>query len=413
MFSLEKFYKILYLNLLKPVKLGFLCFEKFGSTSVKDLSYYDSKGGLSYNMTELFCEPHNHVLFYDQEPIYINTASKIWGYDDDTNTTLTQVNYHWQSGQLGWFKVPLIIIATSEISYEKDMLFKYDQDHKDWYYFFHGFAALDWYSDIKYYPPVRNYSQVFICFNNLYTKNRSYRLNLIARLIQKNLDSQGYIGLPSQNLKKNIKTELFSKESQLSIKSKKIIYDTIYANPPILTIDTDTFTGELSAHAELQTLTQGLFHIVTETIFYDQKLHLTEKIFKPIVARRPFFLVAAPGNLAYLKSYGFKTFDRWIDESYDLELDNDKRISLIVQEIERLCQLPSAELDAIYQEMWEVLDYNFKWFYNGFKNYIVNELVNNFQKCLISHNTGLINNSPYFIDYSPIDFELVKQRLSQ
>ena len=46
----------------------------------------------------------------------------------------------------------------------------------------------------------------------------------------------------------------------------------------------------------------GLFHIVTETIFYDNKLHFTEKVFKPIVARRPFFLVGAPGNLAYLKS---------------------------------------------------------------------------------------------------------------
>jgi hypothetical protein len=34
-------------------------------------------------------------------------------------------------------------------------------------------------------------------------------------------------------------------------------------------------------------------------------------------------LLAAPGNLAYLKSYGFKTFDSVIDESYDTIQDND------------------------------------------------------------------------------------------
>ena len=412
MFSLEKFYKILYLNLLEPVKLGFLCFDKFGSTSVGDLSFYCTKD-FSQNMSRMFITPFNRVLFYDQEPIYIKEASKIWCWNDITNIHLGQVNRYFQSGLVDFFNLPLTIIATSEISDEKDILFKYDRDHKDWYYFFHGFAALDWYGDIKYYPPVRNYSRVFISFNNLYAKKRSYRLNLIARLIQKNLDSRGYISLPIQNLKENIKTELFSKESQLSTKSKKIIYDTIYTNPPSLTIDTDTFTGELSAEADLTILTQGLFHIVTETIFYDQKLHLTEKIFKPIVARRPFFLVGAPGNLAYLKSYGFKTFDRWIDESYDLEQDPDKRISLIVQEIERLCQLAPAELDKMYQEMWEVLDYNFEWFYGGFKKYIVDELVDNFKKCLISQNAGISNKSPFFIDHSCVDFEEAKRRLSQ
>ena len=409
MFSLEKFYKIIYLNLLEPVNLGFMCFDKFGSTNVTDLHFYCTKD-FSNNMTKMFFTPFR-VIFYDQEPIYIKEASKIWGWSD--NIHLSQVNQFTQSGGTAFFGLPLTIIATSEISNEKDILFKYDRDHKDWYYFLHGFAALDWFSDIKYYPPVRNYSRVFISFNNLYVKKRSYRLNLIARLIQKNLDSRGYISLPSQNLKENIKTELFSKDSLLSIKSKKIIYDTIYTNPPSLTIDTDTFVGALSATDNLETLTKGLFHIVTETIFYDQKLHLTEKIFKPIVARRPFFLVGAPGNLAYLKSYGFKTFDRWIDESYDLEPDNDKRISLIIQEVERLCQMPPDELDKIYKEMWEVLDYNFEWFYGGFKKYIVDELVENFKKCLIDQNAGISNKSPFFIDHSRVDFEEAKRRLSQ
>ena len=401
MFSLEKFYKIIYLNLLEPINMGFVYFDKFGSTSINDLS------GYSNNFAK---KPNIYVIFYDQEPIYLKDACKIWG--SETNC-LSNFNHMYQSGSPDYFNLALTIIANSEISDEKNILFKYDDTNVNWYYFFHGFAALDWYNDVRYFPRVRNYSRVFMSFNHLYTKKRSYRLNLIAQLIEKNLTNHGYISLPSQNLRENVKAELFSKESLLSTESKKIIFKNIYSNPPELTIDTNNFNGELSAGADIDTLSLGLFHIVTETIFYDQKIHLTEKIFKPIVARRPFFLVAAPGNLAYLKSYGFKTFDRWIDESYDLEQDPDKRISLIVQEIERLCQLPPAELDKIYEEMWEVLDYNFEWFYNEFKLKIVDELVDNFHRCLCRHNAGVSKKSVYFIDYSKIDFKEVKQRLAQ
>jgi hypothetical protein len=77
----------------------------------------------------------------------------------------------------------------------------------------------------------------------------------------------------------------------------------------------------------------SLWNIVTETVFYDNKLHLTEKIFKPIVLKRPFVLVGAPGNLQYLKEYGFQTFDKWINEDYDNEIDPDIRIKKIVARI--------------------------------------------------------------------------------
>jgi hypothetical protein len=205
-----------------------------------------------------------------------------------------------------------------------------------------------------------------------------------------------------------IKDEVFDPHSELSLESKKLIAETMLPVPPKLFIDTDEVHGALSATDDLATLCKGLFHIVTETIFYDAKLHLTEKIFKPIVARRPFILVGAPGNLAYLRSYGFKTFDQWIDESYDDEIDPDARMTKIVDEIERLCQFDTSELDTMYNEMQEVLEHNFNWFYNGFKQVIVTELVDNFEQCLINHNKTTNN----YVDYSAINFEEVKQRLT-
>jgi len=171
----------------------------------------------------------------------------------------------------------------------------------------------------------------------------------------------------------------------------------------------------MSANVRLDQLTSAFCHVVTETVYFLPKLHLTEKVFKPIVAKRPFILVAAPGNLAYLKSYGFKTFDRWIDESYDQETDNYLRIEMITAEIKKLCELSPAALQQMYQEMQEVLEYNFDYFYNGFKGVLVNELVDNFGGILSQINNGRVpgNHSKYHQRFElPNGYlEEVKQRL--
>ena len=88
------------------------------------------------------------------------------------------------------------------------------------------------------------------------------------------------------------------------------------------------------------------------------------------------------------RSYGFQTFDRWVDESYDQEPDNYLRIEMITQEIKRLCSMSKSQLNQIYQEMQEVLEYNHTHFYGSFKRLIVNELVDNFNGILIQHNNG-------------------------
>jgi len=397
MFSLESFYKILDRNLFEPLNLTGLCFNKFGSKDPADLAAV-------YIVRRLT----SSTIFYDQEPIYLKDIL-----DLHFKEPFIPNHFAFSSSGSGLsFVEPFLIFANSEISKEKNLILK-DFNYNDWYYFFHGFAALDWYRNIRYLPPIRKYSKVFISFNNIYTENRSYRLNLISKIIDKELDHLGYISMNPDDVKNKIKQEIFSSTSKLSIESKKLIFQHFLPNPPTFLIDFDTTHGTFSANDDLETMSLGLFHIVTETIFYDEKLHLTEKIFKPIVSRRPFFLVGAPGNLAYLKSYGFKTFDRWIDESYDLETDPDQRIIKIVNELERICKLPSAQLDKMYEEMQEVLGYNFNWFYGQFKQVIVDELVDNFRRCIIQHNAGKDSSFDSYIKYLHLDFDDVKKRLAQ
>jgi hypothetical protein len=153
----------------------------------------------------------------------------------------------------------------------------------------------------------------------------------------------------------------------------------------------------------------SLWHLVTETVYYEEKLHLTEKIFKPIVSKRPFILVSSFGNLKYFRDYGFKTFDRWIDESYDSEPDPDKRLHMIVNELVKLCNLSKNELNDMYKEMQEVLEYNYNHFYGDFKKIIVDELIDNFKKCIFLYNRDL--SERYQLPAYALNYEHIKNIL--
>ena len=53
------------------------------------------------------------------------------------------------------------------------------------------------------------------------------------------------------------------------------------------------------------------------------------KIFKPVSNLQPFIVFGDYLTLAELRKLGFKTFEPFIDESYDLERDPKKRILLL------------------------------------------------------------------------------------
>jgi hypothetical protein len=107
------------------------------------------------------------------------------------------------------------------------------------------------------------------------------------------------------------------------------------------------------------------FNIITETTWgsgYDfeipQKIHITEKVWKPVSTFQPFILISTKHNLKKLREWGFKTFDGFIDESYD-ELDTYKeRIEIINKEIIRLCNMSRKELDDWYWSMEDILVHN-------------------------------------------------------
>lgn len=388
MISVENLYFVLYANLLRPAGLDCVYYYPFGTTQ-----------NLSHQGEYQPCTPkhEHHVLFhFDQEPLYDNRLGREYDY-------------------LGHFSSTKIlrILANSEHSLTKREVCR-ERSMSDWYFFYHGLACQDWFRDAQYLPDLHQPQKVFCSFNHLVTEKRSYRMALTARLINAGLDAFGDISFHAS--KQTCEKEIASPYTALSQNSKhKIalnILDDRIKLPMI--VDHHAIDGTFSArfgHQEYQLWQRAFFHVVNETVFYDTKLHLTEKIFKPIVSLRPFILTAAPGNLSYLKSYGFQTFDTWIDESYDHIVDHDERLDLITREIGRLCALTPSQLRAMHQDMMPVLSYNKNHFFRTFKNHVVNELVDNFDACVRVWNNGRIDSSRCV--HTNYDTDRVKNLLKQ
>ena len=87
-------------------------------------------------------------------------------------------------------------------------------------------------------------------------------------------------------------------------------------------------------------------------------VHLTEKTFKTIVNMHPAILVSPPHSLIKLRELGYKTFSPWIDESYDLELNDSERMLKILAEIKRLCELTPTELSEFLINLGPICKFN-------------------------------------------------------
>jgi hypothetical protein len=98
--------------------------------------------------------------------------------------------------------------------------------------------------------------------------------------------------------------------------------------------------------------------IVTETIYGTGAIQISDKPFKPILNLQPFIYVTSTGGLKVLKDMGYKTFEPFIDESYDDIEDDVVRMKKIQSEIKRICNMNKNKLHDSYYKMKDILIYN-------------------------------------------------------
>ena len=342
-------------------------YEFFGENLFKDFhTIFLPNGFLPTNITgDILDDMHvfnedkiNKIFFYDQEPVLSNFIDPYLDF--------------------GKFRTNIDILVTSEKSLLINKICK-NKNAQSLYYFFHGFAALYWYRGhyaLNYNKViVKQYKHDYIAFNRIINNDRSYRIYFVSLLKEQGLLDHGQVSFNvTDNLFDDWQDETANPNSKLSINAKQHIEHHL-TDISKLVIDRPELPG--SASADIPRDVDAFWHVVTETVFYYDKLHLTEKIFKPIVSKQPFMLLAAPGNIAYLKSYGFKTFDSVIDETYDTIQDNDLRTRAVVDQLHWYCNLTPGEKTDIIQQLEPIIDYNFHHFYGEFRHIIARELLDN------------------------------------
>jgi hypothetical protein len=382
MISVENFYWVLYQNLLKPLEIDCWYHYPFGTMDNLSVQEYHPRG--SRNLP--------HVLFYDQEPMWNHSLGNLY-------------NFH----PSAWSQNSIRILSNSEQSDIKRTICR-NRAMLDWYYFYHGFAALDWFRDNQYIDDQRDIKDVFLCLNHLVKHERSYRISLLARLAHQDILHHGTVSFHGSI--DDCRQELVDPHTKIPQSCQSLIRHTVLDKLDLpLYVDQSSLDGKASAHfgfQEFKLWQRSFLHVVNETVFYDHKLHLTEKVFKPIVASRPFLLVAAPGNLQYLKNYGFQTFDRWWDESYDSIQDPSARLDAISQQLADVCRRPWTEILQMFKDMRPVLDHNKKHFFGEFRKIITEELVDNFQSCINQWNNGRVDDRGI---HNHADFDSVKKIL--
>ena len=251
-------------------------------------------------------------------------------------------------------------------------LLKYKNNHWETvYYWNHALLALDWFRYAKHIKIKRIPTKKFLMYNRAWSGTREYRLKFADLLIDYKLFElcQTSVSFVDQNI--HYKNHKFTNTDwQPSHKLEN--YFT--CNNTSSTSSAD-FTIEDYANTDIE--------IVLETLFDDDRLHLTEKSLRPIACGQPFILAATHGSLEYLRRYGFKTFSGIIDESYDLIKDPVCRLHAIVQSMEQINNWSDVEQQRKMMQLQDIANYNRKHFFsNKFFNQIINELAENISTSL-------------------------------
>lgn len=206
-------------------------------------------------------------------------------------------------------------------------------------------------------------------FLSLNRRWRPHRPIFVGLLYIRNLIDLGYVSFTEVEGFKwdNVWENLLALTRGSDIQTQLSIYKTEITSLTNLFVDKTSLEEQCSI---VESITEKFyddtyFSVVSETYFYhsdsfEKGIFLTEKTFKPMLFKHPFILMGMPNLLRTLRELGYKTFSPFINEDYDNELDPNKRLLMIVNEVERLCNLTENELNQFSKECRNICDHNIK-----------------------------------------------------
>ena len=139
------------------------------------------------------------------------------------------------------------------------------------------------------------------------------------------------------------------------------------SDKPIFELDTQNIENKYS-FSPMLTWNWGYFQetflsIITEAAIFES-IFLTEKTAAPLWNLHPFIIISAPFTLKKLHELNFKTFHPFIDENYDNETDNAKKMNMIFDELDKFREKSIEELREWWKEIIPILEHNQNNFFN-------------------------------------------------
>lgn len=259
------------------------------------------------------------------------------------------------------------------------------------YYWTHALISRDWFRYAEHCNQKKQIEKTFLIYNRAWQGTREYRVKFAEMLVQNNL-------VESCNTAFNVI------DPNLKIHYNDYNFNNIDWKPTIQfenVFDPNTFSSSYSADFNLSDYEKTQIEVVLETLFDDQRLHITEKTLRSIACGQPFILAATHGSLKYLKNYGFKTFDSLWDETYDSIVDPLERLNFILNLMKSITHWNESEKKEKIIRAQKIADYNKKHFFSdNFFQMIIDELKNNLA-------TGFsilekTNKSKNFVEFSNI-----------
>ena len=312
----------------------------------------------------ILCTPRakyeqNYIYLFDQEPLNFERHKPTW------DSMRSRTNFGKLNGPIRQQNGAII---TSELdSSDVNDVSKY-LNVKSFYYFFHGWAVLDWYRGydrtfLVQPPEERLIGRTFISPNRIIGGDRLHRVVMLYHF-EKHKLFHNHISAPKICPVEN--EDIVDIATRLKNQYPDIVETFRSSNNFPRTFKGEETQEMHSCWLSLFTETfNSLLYHVTETVFFGKKLHLTEKTFKPIAMGMPFVITGTAGSLEYLRSYGFKTFGHIWDESYDQEEDDFKRLDKIASLLKELDSKSIAEKQEIFQKCIPIIRHNWDHFYNG------------------------------------------------
>lgn len=379
-------------------------FRPHGSKKISDLVWLKE-----YNLRTKFKLPA--IIMHDQEPLDWNLYNcpdqwqQLWkekystprwklkfeSHDDfekeDKNNdsdwiVFSPEYYDLKNKYLSKFNLRSEILRKNAIIYDQTILVHSEKNSVDLenyrnneflcvHYWAHAVIARDWFRFAEHDTRLTTSDKpqnTFLIYCRDWSYRREYRLKFLELLIENDL-------------------QYVSQTSVMHVNSDNVHFlDYQFSNPEfklnspqlIRQIPTNDVSSAASADYDYKDFVSTQISVILETVFNDGRIHLTEKTLKPIACGHPFILVAGPGALDYVRSYGFQTFSPWIDESYDQEPDSIKRMEKIITSMKQIQNLQGQDRDDFFQKLKSVAEFNKKHFFsNEFFNQVKNELKDN------------------------------------